>query len=89
MALKQDNKNLQETQFREIFLNLSKGREELKTVLVGNLVKKSTEDNKDERLEQMQAEVEAMRTQILGQMALIQGLFRGQEEMRAIINQLH
>ena len=30
-----------------------------------------------------------MRTQMLGKMALIQGLARGQEELRAIINQLH
>ena len=51
MALQQDTRDLQETQFREIFLNLSKGQEELKTLLVGNLVKKSPEHNKDERLE--------------------------------------
>ena len=91
MALQQDNQDLQtrETQFREIFLNLSKGQEELKTLLVGNLVKKSPEDNKDERLEQLQAEFSAMKTQMLGQMALIQGLSRRQEELKAIINQLH
>ena len=74
MALQQDNKDLQETQFREIFINLSKGQEELKTLLIGNLVKKIPEDNKDERLEQLQAEVDAIRTQMLGKMALIQGL---------------
>ena len=85
MDLQQDNGDLQATQFREIFLNLSKGQEELKTLLIGNLVKKSPEDNKDERLNQLQAEVDAIRTQMLGQMALIQGLARGQEEMRAII----
>ena len=62
MALKQDNRDLQEAQFREIFLKLSKGQEELKTLLVGNLVKKSPEDNKDERLEQLQAEIDAIRT---------------------------
>ena len=45
-----------------MFLNLSKGQEELKTLLVGILVKKSPEDNKDERLEQLQDEVDAMRT---------------------------
>ena len=79
IALKQDNKDLQtqEAQFREIFLNLSKGQEELKTLLVGNLVKKSPEDNKDEQLKQLQAEVEAMRIQMLWQMALIQGLAWG------------
>ena len=64
MTLKQDNRDLQtqEAQFREIFLNLSKGPEELKTLLVGNLVKKSPEDNKDEWLEQLQAEFSAMKT---------------------------
>ena len=78
MDLQQDNQDLhtQETQFREIFLNLSKGQEELRTLLMGNLVKKSPEDNKDERLKHLQAEVDAMRTQMLGQMALIQGLAR-------------
>ena len=68
----------------EMFLNLSKGREELKALLAGNLTKKSPGENRDERLEQPQAEVEAMRTHMLGQMALIQGLSQGQEEMRAI-----
>ena len=73
MALQQENRDLQtqETQFMQMFLNLFKGQEELKALLVGNLAKKSPEDNKDERLEQLQAEVGAMRTQMLGQMALI------------------
>ena len=86
MAFQQDN---QETQFREIFLNLSKGQEELRTLLVGNLVKKIPKDNKDKRQEQLQAEVGAMRTQMMGRMALIQGLARRKEELKAIINQLH
>ena len=88
VALQQDNQDLQtqEAQFRDVFLNLSKGQEELKALLVGNLVKKSPEDNKDERLEQLQAELGAMKTQMLGKMALIQGLAREQEEMRTIIN---
>ena len=91
MAFQPDNQDLQtrEAQFRDVFLNLSKGQEELKTLLVGNLVKKSPEDNKDELIEQLQAEVVAIRTQMLGQMALIQGLAREQEELRAIINKLH
>ena len=72
-----------------MFLNLSKGKEELKALLARNLAKKNPEDNKDEQLEQLQAEVEAMRTRMLGQMALIQGLARGQEELRTIINKLH
>ena len=89
MALQQDTRDLQETQFMEIFLNLSKGQEELKTLLVGNLVKKSPEDNNDERLKQLQVEVDAVRTQMLGQTTLIQSLAREQEELRIIINQLH
>ena len=73
MAFQPDNQDLQtqEAQFRDVFLNLPKGQEELKTLLVRNLVKKSPEDNKDERLEQLQAEFSAMKTQMLGQMALI------------------
>ena len=66
IALQQDTRDLQETQFMEIFLNLSKGQEELKALLTGNLTKKNPEDNKDEWLEQLQAEVEVMRTQMLG-----------------------
>ena len=91
LDLKQDNRDIRtrEAQFVKMFLNLSKGQEELKTLLVGNLVKKSPEDNKDERLEQLQAEVDAIRTQMMGQMDLIQDLARGQEELRTIINQLH
>ena len=46
----------------EMFLNLNKGQKELKALLAGNLAKKNHEDNKDEWLEQLQAEVEAMRT---------------------------
>ena len=91
MASQQDNQGLhaQETQFREIFLSLSKGQEELRALLVGNLAKKSPEDDKDGRLKHLQAEVDALRTQMLGQIALIQGLAREQEELRTMISQLH
>ena len=76
MAFQPDNQDLhtQETQFKDIFLSLSKGQEELRALLVGNLAKKSPEDDKDERLKHLQAEVDVMRTQMLGQMALIQDL---------------
>ena len=68
MASQQDNQGLhaQETQFREIFLNLFKGQEELRTLLMGTLVRNSPEDDKDERLKRLQAEVDTMRTQMLG-----------------------
>ena len=90
MALQQDNEDLQtqEAQFREMFLNLSKGQEELKVLLAGNLTKKHPDNNKDDQVEQLQVEMEAMRIQMLGQMALIQNLAQGQEEQRALINKL-
>ena len=67
MASQQDDQGLhaQETQFREIFLSLSKGHEELRTLLMRNLAKKSPGDDKDERLKRLQAEVDTMRTQML------------------------
>ena len=76
LALEQTIKSIhiQNAQLQEMFLNLYKGQEELKALLAGNLAKKNSEDNKDERLEQMRSEVESMRTHMLGQMALIQGL---------------
>ena len=50
MSLKQDNRDLQtqEAQFMEMFLNLSKGQEEMKAHFAGNMTKKNPEDNKDE-----------------------------------------
>ena len=53
MALQQDNRDLQtqEAQFRDIFLNLSKGQEELKALLAGNLTKKRPDNNKDDQVE--------------------------------------
>ena len=72
-----------------MFLTLTQGQEELKALLAEDLAKKSPKDNNDELLEQLQAEIEAMRIQILGQMALIQSLARAQEELRALISKLH
>ena len=76
MASQQDNQDLhvQESQFREIFLCLSKVQEELRTLLMGNLIRKSPEDDKDEQLKCLQVEVDTLKTQMLGQRALIQGL---------------
>ena len=56
---------------------------------MGNLAKKSPEDDKDEQLKRLQAEVDTLKTQMLGQRALIQGLAREQEELRTMISQLH
>ena len=73
----------------KMFLNLSRGQEELKTLLAGNLTKKCPDNNKDDQVEQLQVEMEAMRIQILWQMALIQCLAREQEELRILISKLH
>ena len=79
MALEQTVRNLQvqDAQFKEMFLNLSKGQEELKALLTESMTKKNPKDNKDDQLEQLQAEMATMRIQMMGQMALIQNLARG------------
>ena len=76
MASQQDNQDLlsQETRLGETLLNLSKGQEELRTLLTGTLVRNNAEDDKDERLKRLQAEVDTLKTQMLGQRSLIQGL---------------
>ena len=73
MALEQTVQDLQtqDAQFKEMFLNLSKGQEELKALLAWNTAKKNPEDNKGDQLEQLQAEMERMRIHMSGQMALI------------------
>ena len=91
MALKQNNRDLQtqDAQFKEMFQNLSKGQEELKALLNGNLTKKHPGNNKDDQLEQLQAEMGRMKIQMSGQMALIQSLAWEQEELRILISKLH
>ena len=56
---------------------------------MGNLIRKSPEDDKDEQLKRLQAEVDTLKTQMLGQRVLIQGLAQEQGELRAMISQLH
>ena len=86
MALEQNIKGIQaqNAQLQEMFLNLSRGQEELKVLLARNLAEKNSEDDKDQQLEQLQTEVEAMRTQMLGKMALIQGLARYKKSWEAL-----
>ena len=55
---------------------------------MGNLAKKGPEDDKDEQLKRLQAEVDTLKTQMLRQRALIQGLAQEQGELRAMISQL-
>ena len=68
MASQQDNQDLlaQGTRLGEILLNLSKGQEELRTLLMETLVRNSAED---ERLKHLQAEMDAMKAQMLGQVS--------------------
>ena len=61
----------------------------MKELLAGSLTKKNPNDNKDDQLEQLQAEMERMRIQMLGQMSLIQNLTHIQEELRILVNKLH
>ena len=76
-----------------MFLNLSKGQEEVKELLTRGMTKKNPEDNQDDQLERLQTEMETMKIQMMGQlvgqMALIQNMAQGQEELRVLINKLH
>ena len=84
MASQQDNQDFlaQETRFGEILLNLSKGQEELRTLLMETLVRNSAED---ERLKHLQAEVDILKAQMLGQVTIIQGLAQRQEELGVLV----
>ena len=50
MALKHNDRDIQtqDAQFKEMFLNLSKGKEELKALLNGNSINKHPDNNKDD-----------------------------------------
>ena len=91
MALEQTVQDLQtqNDQLQDLFLNLSKGKEEVKELLIESITKKIPEDDKDGHLKQLQEEIATMRIQMLGQMALIQNLTREQEELRILVNKLH
>ena len=91
MALYQTMKDLQaqDAQFQEIFLNLSKGQEELKALLTENMTKKNPEDKKEDQLKQLLDEIANMRIQMMGQTAHIQNLAWGKKELITLINKLH
>ena len=61
-----------------MFLNLSKGQEEVKVLLTRGMIMGNPEDNKDNQLERLQTEIAIMKVQIMGQlvgqMALIQNM---------------
>ena len=87
MDSQQDNQDLlaKETRFGEILMNLSKGQEELRTLLMGTFVRNGAED---ERLKHLQAEVDALKAQMLGQVTAIQGLAQRHDELGVLVNQL-
>ena len=87
MACPQDNQDFLalETRFRDTLLNLSKGQEELKTLLMGTFVRNSAEE---ERLKHLQAEVDALKVKMLGKVTAIQGLAQRQDKLGVLVNQL-
>ena len=87
MASQQDNQDLlaQEARLGDILLNLSKGQEELRTLLMETFARNSAED---ERLKHLQAEMDAMKAQMLEQRNAIQGLTQRQDELGVLVNKL-
>ena len=63
MALEQTIKDIQtqSAQLQEIFLNLSKGQEEVKALLSRGMIMGNPEDNKDDQLERLQTEMAIMK----------------------------
>ena len=82
----------QNAQLQELFLNLSKGKEEVKALLIERMTKKNPEDGRDDQLEQLQTKITTMKIQMMGQMVgqmdLIQNMAQGQEKLRALVNKL-
>ena len=89
MALEQTLKGIQaqNDQLQEMFLNLSKGQEEVKALLTRGMIMGNPDGNKDDQLE-LQIEIAILKGQLRSQMVLIQNLAQGQEELRVLINKL-
>ena len=58
----------QNAQLQEMFLNLSKGQEEVKALLTMGLTMENPEDDRDDQLERLQTEMATMKIQMMGQM---------------------
>ena len=82
----------QNVQLQEMFLNLSKGQEEVKALLTGGMVLGNPGGIKNDQLEGLHIELATMKIQMMGQlvgqMALIQDLAQRQEELRVLVNKL-
>ena len=95
MALERTVEDIQtqNAQLQEMFLNLSKGQEEVKALLTRGMVLGNPGGIRNDQLEGLQIEMETMKIQMMGQlvgqMALIQNLAQGQEELKVLINKLH
>ena len=75
MALEQTIKDIQaqNSQLQEMFLNLSKGQEEVKALLTRGMIVGNPGDDRDDQLE-LQIEIAILKRQLVSQMALIQDL---------------
>ena len=75
MALEQTIKGIQaqNAQLKEMFLNLSKGQEEVKALLTRGMIVGNPGDNRDDQLE-LQIEIGILKGKLVSQMALIQDL---------------
>ena len=64
----------------------------MKTLLTKGMVMGNYGNDRDDQLEQLQTEIAIMKVQMMGQlvgqMALIQNLAQGQEELKVLVNQL-
>ena len=95
MALEKTIKDIQaqNTQLQEMFLNLSKGQEEVKALLTRGMVLGNPGGIRNDQLEGLQIEMATIRIQMMGQlvgqMALIQNLAQVQEELKVLINKMH
>ena len=75
-----------------MFFNLSKGKEKVKALITRGMIMENPKDDRDDQLERLQIEIAIMKVQMMGQlvgqMALIQNLAQGQEELKVLINKL-
>ena len=70
MALEKTIKDIQaqNAQLQEMFLNLSKGQEEVKSLLTRGTTMGNPDDNKNDQLEWLQTEIAIMKVQMMGQL---------------------
>ncbi|KAL5066927.1 hypothetical protein RYX36_017814, partial [Vicia faba] len=74
MALEQTIKDIQiqNSQLEEMFLNLSKGQEEVRALVTRGMIMGNPEDDKDNQLEWLQTEIAIIKVQIMGQLRIYQ-----------------